>query len=91
MRRAMPAHDLPTDNSGLNLRSGRTSVKDRDHWVLESEPMTAAQASSCLKALSQQAREREAFTPKLTRAEASRRIDALQAKLRLQDGPPHTL
>jgi len=86
----MPAHDLPSDNSGLDLQSDRTSVKDRDHWVSESEPMTAAQAS-CLKALSQQARELEAFTPKLTRAEASRRINALQAKLRLQDGPPHTL
>jgi hypothetical protein len=52
--------------------------------------MTAAQAS-LLKALAEEARELEAFDPKLTAAEAVRRIDALQAKLRLQDGPPHTL
>jgi len=52
--------------------------------------MTAAQASR-LKALAEETRELEAFDPKLTAAEAARRIDALQAKLRLQDGPPHTL
>ena len=54
------------------------------------ESMTAAQAS-CLKMLAEQALEPEAFSAKLTRAEASRRIAALKAKLRLQDGPPHTL
>jgi hypothetical protein len=54
------------------------------------EPMTAAQ-SACLKDLAEQAFEWEAFNPRLSEAEAARRIDALAAKLRLQDGPPHTL
>jgi hypothetical protein len=53
-------------------------------------PMTDEQAV-LLKFLSEQAFEPEAFKPTLTRAEAVRRIAALQAKLRLQDGPPHTL
>ena len=52
--------------------------------------MTDAQASR-LKVLSEEARELEAFHPKLTKAEAARRIEALEAKLKLQDGPPHTL
>jgi hypothetical protein len=52
--------------------------------------MTTAQASD-LKRLSEDAREPEAFSAKLTEAEATVRINALKAKLRLQDEPPHTL
>ncbi len=52
--------------------------------------MTPTQASD-LKRLSEDAREPEAFRTKLTEAEAAVRIEALKAKLRLQDGPPHTL
>jgi hypothetical protein len=52
--------------------------------------MTTAQASD-LKRLSEDARELEAFSAKLTEAEAAVRINALKAKLRLQDEPPHTL
>jgi hypothetical protein len=52
--------------------------------------MIGAQASD-LKMLSEQAYELEAFDLNLTKAEASRRINALKAKLNLQDGPPHTL
>lgn len=64
--------------------------KDPSDWVSGDEPMTGAQASY-LKTLAEQAHEPEAFSSALTKAEASRRIDALKAKLRLQDGPPHTL
>jgi hypothetical protein len=53
-------------------------------------PMTAEQASR-LKALAIDALEPEAFSLDLTAAEAGRRIATLEAKLRLQDGPPHTL
>jgi hypothetical protein len=53
-------------------------------------PMTAEQASR-LRTLSEQAFELEAFAPNLTRAEAALRIATLEAKLRLQDEPPHTL
>ena len=34
--------------------------------------------------------EPEAFSPNLTKAEAARRIDMLQAKLKLMSEPPHT-
>ena len=53
-------------------------------------PMTGEQASR-LKELASDALEPEAFNPKLTASEAALRIETLQAKLRLQDGPPHTL
>ena len=47
--------------------------------------------AACLKSLSEQALEPEAFKRNLDGAEAARRIAALQAKLVLMDGPPHTL
>ena len=50
--------------------------KDPDDWVTGDEPMTQAQASY-LKTLSEEAHEE--FDPTLTKAEASRRIEALQA------------
>ena len=56
----------------------------------EDSAMTHEQASE-LRALAEEAYEREAYRDRLSRAEASRRINALKAKLRLQDGPPHTL
>jgi hypothetical protein len=64
--------------------------KDPSDWVSGDDPMTGAQASY-LKTLAEQAHELDAFSPALSKAEASRRIDALRAKLELQDGPPHTL
>ena len=53
-------------------------------------PMNDEQAAR-LKSLSEQALEPEAFNRNLDAAEAARRIAALQAKLALMDGPPHTL
>jgi len=52
--------------------------------------MTPQQASE-LKALAEEAFEPEAYRDHPSQAEALRRIEALRAKLRLQDGPPHTL
>jgi hypothetical protein len=52
------------------------------------EPMTGAQASY-LKTLSEECDEPEAFAPGLTKAEASKRTDALKAKCRsLQQRQP---
>jgi Protein of unknown function (DUF3072) len=68
----------------------RSMEKDPDEWVSGDEPMTGAQASY-LKTLAEQALELDAFDPSLTKAEASKRIDALKAKLKLLDGPPHAL
>jgi Protein of unknown function (DUF3072) len=56
------------------------TAKDPKDWVSGDEPMTGAQASY-LKTLSKQAQEPEAFDASLTKAEASKRIDALKAKL----------
>ena len=52
--------------------------------------MTAEQAAT-LKRLANAAYQLDAFKPNLTRAEADLRIAALVAKLKLLDGPPHTL
>jgi hypothetical protein len=51
--------------------------KDPDSWVTGDETMTGAQASY-LKTLSEEAG--EAFDEGLSKAEASKRIDALQEK-----------
>jgi len=50
--------------------------KDPDDWVTGDEPMTAAQASY-LKTLSEEAHQE--FSAELTKAEASKRIEELQA------------
>ena len=54
--------------------------KDPDDWVSGDEPMTGAQASY-LKTLSEEVKDSDAFDEKLTKAEASKRIDALKAKV----------
>ncbi|MEH3098833.1 DUF3072 domain-containing protein [Sphingomonas adhaesiva] len=51
--------------------------KDPDDWTTGDEPMTGAQASY-LKTLSEEAG--ETFDESLTKADASKRIDALQEK-----------
>jgi hypothetical protein len=56
--------------------------KDPDDWVTGDEPMTGAQGSY-LKTLSEQAHEPDAFAEDLSKAEASKRIDALRSKLKL--------
>jgi Protein of unknown function (DUF3072) len=53
-------------------------------------PMTVAQAAT-LKKVAQAAYELDAFKPNLTRPAADKRIAMLTAKLKLLDGPPHTL
>jgi len=60
------------------------------HAMTADPPMTAEQAAT-LKRLAEAAYELDAFKPNLTRAEADLRIAILTAKLKLLDGPPHTL
>ena len=74
-------------NPKLDQPSSNTE-KDPDDWVSGDDPMTGAQASY-LRTLDEQARELDAFSSALSKSEASRRIDALRAKLKLQDEPPH--
>jgi hypothetical protein len=56
----------------------------------DTRPMTPEQAAT-LKQLAKAAYELDAFKPTLTCAEADLRIAMLTAKLKLLDGPPHTL
>ena len=56
--------------------------KDPDDWTTGDDPMTGAQASY-LKTLSEQPHDPNAFSEKLSKAEASKRIDALREKLGL--------
>jgi hypothetical protein len=67
------APDQATDNT----------EKDPDDWVTGDEPMTGAQASY-LKTLSEQAHDPAAFADGLSKAEASKRIDGLRAKVGLE-------
>jgi hypothetical protein len=65
-------------------------------WSVEEDAMTAnrpmtAEQAATLKRLAEAAYELDAFKPNLTRAEADLRIAMLTAKLKLLDGPPHTL
>jgi hypothetical protein len=66
------------------------SIRDIAAREDRQQPMTPAQAAR-LRVLSEEAFEPEAFSSRLTRAEADLRIETLSAKLKLQDGPPHTL
>jgi hypothetical protein len=53
--------------------------KEPDDWVSGDDPMTGAQASY-LKTLSEELHEPDSFETELTKAEASKRIDALKSK-----------
>ena len=57
--------------------TGDNTKKDPDEWTTGNEPMTGAQRSY-LKTLSDEAGEE--FNENLTKAEASKRIEALQQK-----------
>ncbi|HLV68657.1 MAG TPA: DUF3072 domain-containing protein [Polyangiaceae bacterium] len=73
------------ESAGQSSASEGRAQKDAESRKLGGEPMTSAQAAS-LRALSEQAG--EPFDASLSQAEASRRIDALQARLARK--PPHT-
>lgn len=69
---------MSTDQtSDPKLHPTGNAVKDPDHWVTGSEPMTGAQASY-LETLSEEAG--ESFDPDLSKADASKKIDELQEK-----------
>ncbi len=56
--------------------------KDPEDWTTGDDPMTDAQASY-LKTLSEQAGKPETFAEDLSKAEASKRIDALREEVGL--------
>ena len=66
----------------INPKIGPTNSnteKEPDEWASGGDPMTGAQASY-LKTLSEELHEPDNFKPELTKAEASKRIDALKSK-----------
>jgi hypothetical protein len=69
-------------NPKADAHPGSNTEKDPDDWTTGDEPMTGAQ-QSYLKTLSEEAHEPGAFADSLTKAEASKRIDALRQKLKL--------
>ena len=54
--------------------------KDPDDWVSGDEPMTGAQRSY-LKTLSEEAHKPKAYSDDLSKAEASKRIDAVKKQV----------
>ena len=72
---------LSEANPKIDPAPNSNTAKDPDDWVSGDEPMTGAQASY-LKTLSEECDEPNAFSPDLSKAEASKRIDALKAKRR---------
>ena len=70
-------HPEHADNPKTDPEPGSNAIKDPDDWTTGGEKMTGAQASY-LKTLSEEAGEE--FDPDLSKADASRRIDELQAK-----------
>ena len=73
--------DASETNPKIDPAPNPNTDKEPDEWVSGDDPMTGAQASY-LKTLSEQCDQLDAFAPDLTKAEASKRIDALKAKRR---------
>jgi hypothetical protein len=73
--------DASEPNPKIGPAPDSNTAKEPDKWVSGDDPLTGAQASY-LKTLSEQCDQPDAFAPDLTKAEASKRIDALKAKRR---------
>ena len=68
-------------NPKIDPAPNSNTEKEPDDWVSGDDPMTGAQASY-LKTLSEDCGDPDSFQPDLTKAEASKRIDALKSKRR---------
>ena len=66
-------------NPKIDPALNSNAEKEPDDWVSGGDPMTGAQASY-LKTLSEEWDAPESFETNLTKAEASKRIDALKSK-----------
>ena len=66
-------------NPKIDPALNSNTEKEPDDWVSGGDPITAAQASY-LKTLSEECDAPESFETNLTKAEASKRIDALKSK-----------
>lgn len=68
---------LDNDNPKTSPDGTDNQIKDPADWVTGDEPMTGAQASY-LKTLSEQTQRPDMFDAKLSKSEASKRIDELK-------------
>lgn len=75
----MSKTDTDTANARPKTQPAGNAEKDPQNWTTGDEPMTGAQASY-LKTLAEEAGKPSAYDTDLSKAEASRRIDALQAE-----------
>lgn len=66
-----------TDDRNMSAGDDRTAAKDPDDWTTGDEPMTGAQ-KSYLQTLAQEAG--ESAPEELSKADASKAIDELQAR-----------
>ena len=73
---------MSTSNPKVADTPNSNVEKNPDDWTTGDEPMTGAQGSY-LKTLSEEAHDPDAFAEDLTKAEASKRIDALRQKVGL--------
>jgi Protein of unknown function (DUF3072) len=72
-----------SDNPKLDPNPPTNTEKEPDEWVSGDDPMTGAQASY-LKTLCEEAGDPDSFDENLTKAEASKRIDALKEVLGIE-------
>jgi hypothetical protein len=78
-KKGLRPHGHREANPKIESGANSNTEKEPDDWVSRDDPMTGAQASY-LKTLSEECSEPDSFQPDLTKAEASKRIDALKAK-----------
>ena len=75
------AEPVTEHNPKLDEHPGSNTIKNPNEWTSGDDPMTGAQASY-LKTLSEEASDEDAvYEDGLSKAEASKRIDALKHKL----------
>lgn len=75
---------MSTTNPKVDPSQHSNLEKNPEDWTTGNDPMTDAQASY-LKTLSEQAHKPDQFATDITKAEASKRIDALRDELGLED------
>ena len=80
LQMTIKAAPLTDGNPKVHPDPMSNTEKNPDDWVSGDDAMTGAQASY-LKTLSEQAPKPEEFDSSLTKADASKRIDALKARL----------
>ena len=83
MAQSKTQHPKTNQNPKLHPNPPTNTAKASDEWVSGDDPMTGAQASY-LKTLGEEAGDPDAYDENLTKAEASKRIDALKQELGLE-------